>query len=269
LDLILVGPGRAGLSLTTAAVDSGHRVVGVLARDSRKGAEAAARIGTVTLDWDKRFPAVDLLVIAVSDDAITEVAQRLAPLATEVAGAVHLSGLTSVSALEPLAGSCRVGSFHPLQSFPDVDASRVAGCAVAVTTEDEALAERLFGLAESLGAKPFLLDDGIKGAYHAAASAAANFPVAALSMARQLFEAAGVDFDLAAPLVRTAVESALSMGPEKALTGPVARGDVGTVVAQLAAVEEAAPCVSADFRAFVRAVARVAGTEDIFGGVLL
>ncbi len=268
MDLILAGPGRAGLSLATAMVGAGHRVVGVMARDAQAAAVAADSVGTVALTWDKPLPAVDLLVIATSDGAISEVAQRLAPLAGDVEAAVHLSGLTSVSALEPLAGACRIGSFHPLQTFPDVDPSRVAGCAVAVTTEDEALAEDLFALAESLGARPFPLDDGNKALYHAAASAASNFPVAALSMARRLFEAAGVDFEAAAPLVRATTENALSMGPEKALTGPVARGDAGTVAAQIAAVEDAAPHLAVDFRAFLRAVARVAGTEETLDEVL-
>ncbi len=268
MDLILAGPGRAGLSLAAAAVASGHRVVGVLARNPQKAAAAADRIGTVSMAWDRQLPAVDLLMIGTSDDAIALVAQDLAPRAENVEGVVHLSGLTSVLALVPLAESCRIGSFHPLQSFPEPDAGRVAGCAVAVTTADPLLERVLFTLAKSLAANPFRLDDESKALYHAAASAAANFPMAALSMARRLFEAAGVDFGLAAPLVRAAAENAVSMGPEAALTGPVARGDAGTVAAQIAAVEAAAPDLAADFRVWVAATARVADTEEALAEVI-
>lgn len=268
MDVILAGPGRAGLSLGAACVDAGHPVIGVLARDPEKAAAAAERLDARALAWDDPLPAADLLVIAVRDDAIAEVAQRLAPLAGAVDAAVHLSGLTSVSALGSLEGVCRVGSVHPLQTFANVDPGRVAGCNIAVTAADDAVAEWLLAWAESLGAFPFRLDNDHKALYHAAAAAASNYPVAALSMARRLFEAAGVEFKRAELLVRTAVDNTFSLGPEDALTGPAARGDGGTVAAQIAAIEEAVPELADDFRAFARAAARIAGTEDALGEAL-
>jgi predicted short-subunit dehydrogenase-like oxidoreductase (DUF2520 family) len=163
-----------------------------------------------------------------------------------------------------------VGSFHPLQTLPtpDVGAARLEGAWVAVTCDDAALASHLFGLASSIGAHPFALADEAKPLYHAAAAAAANAPLAALEMARRLFEEAGVPFAAAAPLVDAVVDNAFSMGPKAALTGPIARGDVTTVAAQRAAVAAAAPDLAEDFAAFGRAVARVAGTEADFAEVL-
>jgi predicted short-subunit dehydrogenase-like oxidoreductase (DUF2520 family) len=81
-------------------------------------------------------------------------------------------------------------------------------------------------------------------------------------MSRSLFEAAGVPFGAAGPLVEAIVANAFEMGPADALTGPIARGDVGTVAAQLAAIREAAPDLAADFVALVRVTAAVAGTSD-------
>ena len=81
-------------------------------------------------------------------------------------------------------------------------------------------------------------------------------------MSRRLFEAAGVGFGVAEPLVRAAVENALALGPEAALTGPVARGDAGTVAAQVAAVRHGAPDLAEAFIALARAAAHIAGTED-------
>ncbi|NIR35990.1 MAG: DUF2520 domain-containing protein, partial [Actinobacteria bacterium] len=106
---------------------------------------------------------------------------------------------------------------------------------------EDYLADRLFELATSIGMHGFELDDSDKALYHAAAAAAANFPLAALAMSRNLFEAAGVPFDAAGPLVEAIVANAFEMGPADALTGPIARGDVGTVAAQLAAIRDAAP----------------------------
>ena len=262
MDLILAGPGRAGLAITSAAVDAGHRVVGVLARDREASIAAADRLAAASLSWDEPLPPADLLLIAVRDDAIRSVAELLSGRVGAVAGAVHLSGLTSVEALGSL--EIPVGSFHPLQTLPtpEAGARRLAGAWIAVTGDDDLLSDRLFALAASLGAQPFELEDVEKPLYHAAAAAAANFPLAALSMARRLFEAAGVDFEAAHPLIEAVVDNALAMGPEAALTGPVARGDIGTVRAQLEAVRRATPDLAADFEAAVRATAKVAGTSE-------
>jgi predicted short-subunit dehydrogenase-like oxidoreductase (DUF2520 family) len=269
MDLLLVGPGRAGTSLAIAATNAGHRIVGVLARDDDAAADAAARFGCPVIAWDTDLPAANLLLIAVRDDAIGAVAARLAAHVAAIDGAVHLSGLTSVNALAPLRG-LPVGSFHPLQTLPtpEAGAARLAGAWIAVTTDDNLLADRLFTFAASLGAHPFEVADDAKALYHAGAAAAANFPLAALSMARRLFDAAGVPFEAAAPLVRAVIDNALEMGPEAALTGPVARGDVGTVAAQVAAVRAMVPELGDDFAAMVMAVARVAGTEAEMGPVV-
>jgi len=270
MDVILVGPGRAGLALSLSLVDAGHHFVGVLARDPDAAAAAADRLRSVPVEWGTPLPPADLLVLAVSDDAVPDVAAQLAPLAGAVEAAVHLSGVTPVAALAPLAGSCRLGSFHPLQTLPtpEIGAERLEGAFVAITSDDDLLADRLFSLAASIGARPFALEDDAKALYHAAATAAANYPLAALAMAHDLFAAAGVDFAVARPLVGAVLDNAFALGPSAALTGPVARGDVGTVRAQLEAVTAARPDLAADFVRFARATARVAGTGDLFDEVL-
>jgi predicted short-subunit dehydrogenase-like oxidoreductase (DUF2520 family) len=263
VDVILAGPGRAGLALCLALVEAGHRMVGVLARtfEGLQAASATLPAGR-WLDWHEPLPPADLLVIAVRDDAIAEVAERLGPFVGAVRGVVHLSGLTSVSALAPLA-PVPTGSFHPLQTLPNPrdGATRLKGAWVAVTAADDVFFHRLVELAQGLGCHPFALADDRKALYHAAASAAANYPVAALAMARRLFDAAGVGFGAAEPLIRAAIDNALALGPEAALTGPVARGDAGTVAAQVEAVRHGAPDLAEAFIAMVRATARLVGTE--------
>jgi len=269
MDIVLIGPGRAGTSLAIAFTGAGHRLVGVLARDPARADVAAARFGCPALTWDADLPAADLLMIAVRDDAIADVVARLAGKARAIGAVVHLSGLKPIDLLRPL-GDLPVGSLHPLQTLPnpEVGAARLAGAWVAITTDDDLLADRLFALASSIGAHPFEVADESKAVYHAGAAAASNFPLASLAMARRLFEAAGVPFEAAAPLIRAIVENAVTMGPEAALTGPVARGDVGTVRAQLAAVRAAVPDLAEDFVAMVMATARVAGTVEQIGPAL-
>lgn len=262
MDLSLVGPGRAGLAVTIAAQRAGHRIVGVLGRDPEAASAAASDLGTRTLSWDEPLPACDLALVAVRDDAIPEVAERLSGQCGSVGGVVHLSGLTSIKVLEPLG--VPFGSFHPLQTLPtpEVGAGRLAGAWIAVTTGDDLLADHLFTLATSLGCHPFELADDRKALYHAAAATAANFSLAVLAMSQRLFEAAGVDFAAARPLIDAVVANAAAMGPEAALTGPVARGDVATVRAQVAAVRDEVPDLAEHFVALVRATAAIAGTTD-------
>jgi predicted short-subunit dehydrogenase-like oxidoreductase (DUF2520 family) len=268
--IVLVGPGRAGLSLTLAAGAAGHDIAAVVGRD-QAGAEAGvALVGGAALTTADDLPPSDLLLIATRDEAIAAVAAQIAQHASSVAAAVHVSGLTPVSALDPLAAAgLRVGSFHPLQTLPtpEAGAARLGGAWIAVTAV-EPLRSELHGFAVSLGAAPFDLEDARKPLYHAAASAAANFPLAALAMASDLFDGAGVPFAAARPLVEAAVSNAFEIGPRPALTGPVARGDVATVATQLDAIHAADPSWLPAFVVVVRELARLTGRSDQFDEML-
>ena len=259
--IALVGPGRAGQSIAIASNGAGHDVVAVAGRDLERTAAAARRFEAIPLAIGEPIPPVDLIVIAVSDDAIEVVAGEIAPIARNAAAsAVHLSGATSVSALAAFGDhGVAIGSFHPLQTMPtpELGARRLAGAWVAVTA-GEPLRSTLFDLAGAIGMHPFELRDDDRAAYHAAAAAAANFPVAALAVAKRLFEATGVPFDAARPLVDAIVANVFESGPAASLTGPIARGDTRTVDLQIHAVREAAPDLAAAFESMVDATAVVA-----------
>jgi predicted short-subunit dehydrogenase-like oxidoreductase (DUF2520 family) len=268
--ITLVGPGRAGLSVALAAVAGGHSIVAVVGRTSSSAASGAARFGAVPLVPGDPLPAADLLVIATRDGVIGMVASTLAPTAGSTVAAVHLSGLAPVSVLAPLAAAgLATGAFHPLQTLPEpsIGAERLPGAWVAVTA-DEPLRAALHELADSIGARPFDLADAAKPAYHAAAAAAANFPLASLIIAADLFESVGVPFAVARPLVDAAIDNAFTMGPRAALTGPVVRGDVGTVDAQLRAVASATPEWVPAYSRMVAILAELAGRSGEFAEVL-
>lgn len=270
--LIVVGPGRAGLALAIAAARAKHDIVAVVGRDVDHAWPAAAALSAEALAITDHLPSADVLVVAVRDDAISEVAATLASAMEEppVPLAVHLSGLVPVAALEPLADlGIETAGFHPLQTLPapELGAARLEGAWIGVTASGPGRGA-LEALADSLGAHPFAIGDDAKPRYHAAAAAAANFPLAALTMAADLFAAAGVPFAAAKPLVEAVVANAFELGPRAALTGPVARGDVATVQSQLQAVAEAAPEWTQSFVAFVAALARISGREPDFAGIL-
>ncbi len=266
--IVLVGPGRAGTSVAIAANGAGHDVAAIAGRDIAQTETVARRFDAAALAIGEPIPPVDLVIIAVRDGAIAEVAGQIAPIARNAAAsAIHLSGAVPVEALQPIADQgLAVGSMHPLQTLPDPvrGAKSLAGAWIAITA-DEPLRSDLRGFARSFGGHPFDLSDEHRTAYHAAAAAAANFPIAALAISQRLFDATGVPFEAARPLVDAIVENAFAQGPAASLTGPIARGDTETVDAQIAAVRAAVPELAAAFEAMVSAttdVAAAAHEED-------
>jgi predicted short-subunit dehydrogenase-like oxidoreductase (DUF2520 family) len=133
---------------------------------------------------------------------------------------------------------------------------------------DPGLLSFLEGLVKSFDAHPFAVADECRDLYHAAAAASSNYLIAALALAEELFDLAGVPFEAARPLVETVTANAFRLGAAAALTGPIARGDLGTVRSQLSAVARSAPDSENDYRAFAKATARVAGTTAAFEGIL-
>ena len=259
MDIELHGAGRAAGALGLAAVRSGHTITSVHGRSERSRDDLAS-----LLQPSGGVP--ELRIIAVSDDAIADVAEALAGEAS--VPTVHVSGSVTVDVLAPLAGA-PIGSFHPLQTLPDPEAgaARLAGAWIAVTA-DEPFASVLHELELSLGPRPFRLADADKPLYHAAAAASANFTLAALALAERLAAEAGVPFEATRPLVDAIVANAFTLGPGAALTGPIARGDVGTVERQIAAVTERTPGELATFRDMARATARIAGASDAVRGAI-
>jgi predicted short-subunit dehydrogenase-like oxidoreductase (DUF2520 family) len=269
MEVILVGPGRAGMSLGLALRAAGHRVTAVTGRGDLTS--SADRLGADFVGGDDPLPPADLLVVAVSDGAIAAVAATLASRVSGLRGAIHLSGAVPVAALQPLAArGIAVGAFHPLQSFPDPDrgARAIPGSAVAITATDRGLHGLLERLAAGLGMRPFDLSDEHLALYHAAASMASNAVGASLWLAERLFEAAGVDPAVARPLVERVVEHSFGSGAAVALTGPVARGDMATVAAQIEAVRAADPAVLPEFLAAVRLIAGATGRGEEITDVL-
>jgi predicted short-subunit dehydrogenase-like oxidoreductase (DUF2520 family) len=254
MNIEIHGTGRAAGALGLRAVSSGHRITAVFGRSEDRVAHLEERLGVTGADPDLR-------IIAVSDDAIASVVDALA--GTGAVATVHVSGSMPVSVLDPLADRMPIGSFHPLQTLPDMErgAPRLEGAWVAVTAS-EPFAADLDRFAESLGCRPFRLEDSHKAVYHAAAAACANYVLVALGLGATLFTAAGVPFDAARPLVEAIVANAFTMGPSSALTGPIARGDVGTVRRQLAAVDGVDEATASIFRSMARATATFSGSSD-------
>lgn len=255
--LSIIGPGRAGRAVAIASERAGHEIVGVLARSQ-------VDVPWPRLDWDQDLPDCDVAFVAVRDDAVVEVSHRIAPHVTAVGVVAHLSGFVPVLALHHLQErGTAVGGFHPLQSLPDPEsgAAALAGAFVGIDGDPLAI-DILAHLASTLGMEHFRLDDTARPAYHAAAAAAANFVVTSLAVSGDLFASAGIDPRVSRPLVERAVANAFEHGPEVSLTGPIARGDIETVIGHLTAAHEVSSHVGRQFQLMAEATTIRAGREE-------
>lgn len=255
--LVIIGPGRAGGSIAIASERAGHEIVGVLSRST-------GATDWVDLAWDRPLPETDIAFIAVRDDDIGDVSERIAPILDDVGVVAHLSGFTPVLVLHHLQErGTAVGGFHPLVSLPDPEtgAKALAGGFVGIDGDPLAV-DMLAHLASTLDMEHFRLDDTARPAYHAAAAAAANFVVASLAVSGDLFDSAGIDPRVSRPLVERVVANVFDKGPAESLTGPIVRGDIDTVIGHLTAAHEVSDYVGRQFKLMAEATAIRAGREE-------
>jgi predicted short-subunit dehydrogenase-like oxidoreductase (DUF2520 family) len=216
------------------------RVVGA----GRAGGAIAARLadrGLAVTSGREPLADADLVVLAVPDAAIAEVAQQL-----EIGPwVVHVSGATSLRALEPHQ---RRFSVHPLQTLTrERGPEQLDGAWAAVTAEAEEARAMARWLVETLGLRPFDLADADKPLYHAGAAMASNFLVTLYRAAARLLAESDAPPEALVPLMTRTIENGF------VLTGPIARGDWSTVEAHLRALEERAPDLAPLYRALAEA----------------
>lgn len=218
----VVGSGRAGSAIRGRLDERGLRVT--QGRSSTADAE--------------------LVVLCVPDAAIAEVATAIPP----GPWVAHVSGATTLSALDPHR---RRFSVHPLQTLSrDRGPEQLDGAWAAITGESDDALDRARWLAETLGLRPFTVDDADRALYHAAAVFGGNYLVTLHAVAVRLLEEVGAPGEAIVPLMRRTVENRFE------LTGPIARGDWTTLEAHLAALERRAPDLVSLYRTLAEATRR-------------
>ena len=251
----IIGAGAVGTALGAALHRAGWPVVAVASRDAARrerfrsfvpGARGFAEAPAI-------LDEVELIVLAVPDDAIQRLAGELRLYGGQAL--VHTSGVLGAEVLEPArAAGTQIGAFHPLVAFADTERAIAAfhGATIAVEGDDQLIAH-LADMAEALGATAVRLEPGSKAAYHAAAVLAAGGFVALLDAIAELGRAAGVDEQGALAvyggLIEQTLGNARALGIRAALTGPMTRGDVGTLARHLDALARLAPAVLPLYRA--------------------
>lgn len=252
----IIGAGKVGISFGLFLMDRGETITGYASRTYDSACTAASLTNSKAfrnpLDLIQES---DLVFLTVVDDQIETLASALAATLVDnrvhfEAGAaqlpifVHMSGVHSVQALDKLAAAgFETATLHPLQSVSEIERARKAFGAALFSTES-APGSGFEGWLKTIGISFVSIEAENKALYHAGAVFASNFVVTVLDAAIRLFEQVGFSEEEARrglmPLAYGSVENVERTGAEKALTGPVARGDVATVEKHLKVLDELA-----------------------------
>lgn len=267
----IIGAGRVGAVLGAALRAAGHAAVGVSAvsEASRERAETLLP-GVPVLEIPVLVERAELVLLAVPDDALPGLVEGLARLGVWQPGqlVVHTSGRHGTGVLDPAR---RMGAIplaiHPAMTFTglSLDLGRLPECTFGITAP-AAVLPIAQALVVEMGAEPVVIDEENRPLYHAALAHASNHLVTLASQSAQLLSDIGVQRPdrMLGPLLKASLENALASG-ESALTGPVARGDAGTVQAHTDAL---AAHDAADIARAYSDMARVTALRALDRGVL-
>jgi len=257
----VVGAGRVGAVLGAALLRAGHDLVAVSAVSAGSRARAADLLpGVPVVPVEQVLADASLVLLTVPDDALTGLVEGLAVTGAVQRGQLlaHTSGRHGLTVLEP---AVREGALplalHPVLPFAGtrVDLERLTGTAFGVTAPDplRPIAEVLV---VEMGGEPVWLTEDQRPLWHAALAHGANHLTTLVASSADLLRTAGVEHpgQVLGPLLGAALDGALRSG-DAALTGPVARGDAGTVRAHLEVLAAVAPEVLPTYVAMARLTA--------------
>jgi predicted short-subunit dehydrogenase-like oxidoreductase (DUF2520 family) len=238
----VVGAGAVGSAIARALAARGAHVVAITSRTVAHAQALAESIPSAmaVISADAVAAESETILVAVPDDAIATVAVATHWQAGQLV--IHLSGAQGAEALASArALGARIAALHPLMTFPRATQApavetilrRLAGCSWAFEAYDEVSVDQCTAIVEALDGRAVRLTAADRAPYHMAAVFASNYIVTLLAVAVRLWGTFGArpETALAAlfPLTNAAVEHLESVGLPDALTGPIARGDLGTL----------------------------------------
>jgi len=249
-----IGAGTVGTALSVSLSNKGYPVVAVSSRSQTSARNLARAIsGCLPVGSNQDVAdSAELIFITTPDDAIAPVVSQIRWHKGQ--SVVHCSGADSTDILKPArkSGAC-VGVFHPLQTFASVRQAieNMPGSTFALEAE-EPLLTTLKDMATALGGYWIELKAGDKVIYHASAVIACNYLVTLVKLATDLWQTFGIPRHQATqallPLIRGTIHNIDTVGIPQCLTGPIARGDTGTVRKHLDALQKVAPGVLSTYR---------------------
>jgi predicted short-subunit dehydrogenase-like oxidoreductase (DUF2520 family) len=242
----IIGLGKVGTAIGHLLNKSGHKIIAV----SDKSTAALKRAlpytgGEAFRDAKKAVIGADIILITTPDDIIADACNEIAnPDLVGEKFVFHMSGAGGLDLLEAAQNAgASVASIHPLQSFSSIDTAinNIPGSIFGITADKKAQ-KKAGVIVRDLNGIPINISPAQKPLYHAAACFASNYLVSLLNVVETIYESIGISKKNAQkaylPLVYGTLKNVASSGSIQALTGPIARGDAGTINKHITALEK-------------------------------
>ncbi|TVQ68933.1 MAG: DUF2520 domain-containing protein [Balneolaceae bacterium] len=230
----IIGTGRLGSSLALRLHSKGYQIRSLYNRSL----ESCERIASLTeTEIFGTFPARpadlgDVVFLCLPDDQIAAFAKKMGVVKDGPAW-VHTSGATPADVLLPLApDGSGIASMHPVQTFTSRNRDSAFNQCFVTLQGDPELCVPLKKVVQAIGGRPLMVDSRQKTAIHLAAVYVCNYMAPLFAASQDLLDDHGLEVrarDLFGPMVRQALDGLLNHPPAEVLTGPVLRGDTGTV----------------------------------------
>lgn len=263
----IIGTGVVGSAVALVLHSKGHVISGVCSKNGLSSAELAEKINTRCYAEPEEFlQESDIILITTPDREIGTIAENLSKTRVVRKNHVclHMSGALPASVLQPLQVlGVSIGSVHPLQSFAGITQAvdNLPGTFFAVQGDPKAV-DTALEIVKELGGSPYLIDEKDKALYHLGACAASNYIVSLIHYAVSVFKQIGMQdkqaLDALFPLIMGTMHNIETMGPVKALTGPIARGDTETVKKHLSVLSALGPEFTGVYKTLGEYTSRVA-----------
>ena len=236
--IAIIGAGRIAYSLTSALLNEGYNVDAIISRKNNSAKAFAEKFGVKKYSDDINLisKSVNVFFLTVPDSEIKKTAVQLSKLKLKFSTAffIHFSGAEDISVLNPLIlKGGKTGSLHLMQTFPSKKIVNIKNVNSAIETHDDSTYKFLQQLCSGLQLIPFRIDSKDKAYYHLAGVFASNFLAGNLFNAQKLLSLNNIDeqkyFDILNSTIQSTVHNIKTVGPAKALSGPVDRGDIKTI----------------------------------------
>ncbi len=266
-----IGAGKVGTSFGRYLSDNNYDVVGYFSKSRSSSEKAAFFVGGCCFEsLQLLLGSADIVIVTTPDDVLAHIAQEI--LSCELKKGqifLHMSGALSSEVFSGLRHKgCHAASLHPLQTFADIERALKDLKDTVFTLEgDPSAIEALADILTKCGNKVTLIHAEGKALYHSAACVASNYLVTLLSISKRLMEAAGLEggMSIAAlmPLIHASIANFNVLGGEEAITGPIARGDINTIIKQLDAINKYCPELEDIYSALGKETLKLASSKKL------
>ncbi len=244
----IIGLGKVGSSIGCLLKQAGYNIVAVVDQSEETLRKNIVYTGGKPFSNPSEIDVdAACFIITTGDDQIQKACEELSPRLKADSVVIHMSGAGGLDLLQPARrAGAKTGSIHPLQTFSDIETAigSLAGTVYGITVDPD-LENWANRLVRAIGGVPFFVDNRDRALYHAAACIVSNYFVSLMYMAEEIYRILGLDAKEARrafwPLLMGTLHNIEQKGSVPSLTGPIARGDLGTLEKHLEAIRDQMP----------------------------